>query len=240
MGYYGFSKYETAAEKKAKAMKSLEKLKKKNPNIEPVIIEGRTIAKNWWGKSWNLNLESYADYSNRISRGKKYVSSGAVLDLKISKGLVESKVQGSRVKPYDVRIEIDELNSKKWSEIVGFCNCRISSLEELISGKFPKDMEALFTNKKYGMFPSPEEIYFECSCPDWAIMCKHVAATLYGIGARLDKDPMLFFELRNLDGNELIKKSIEQKVENMLKNSNRKSEREILDKEISNIFGIFD
>lgn len=238
MGYYGFQRYESAAEKKAKANNSLAKMKKKNPDIEPVIIEGRTLAKNWWGKSWNINLESYADYSNRIERGKSYVRNNAVVDLKIFKGKVIAKVQGSRVKPYDVEISIDALNSKKWDHVTELCNNRIDSLEQLIEGKFPKELEVLFTDKKYGMFPSPKEIHFACSCPDWAYMCKHVAAALYGIGARLDNDPMLFFALRDIDGQMLIRKSMERKLENMLKNAGKKSKREIAAKDISDIFGL--
>lgn len=238
MGYYGFPRYESAAEKKAKANNSLAKMKNKNPDIEPVIIEGRTLAKNWWGKSWNINLESYADYSNRIERGKSYVRNNAVLDLKIFKGKVISKVQGSRVKPYDVEINIDALDSKKWEQVTELCNHRIDSLEQLIEGKFPKELEVLFTDKKYGMFPSPKEIHFACSCPDWAYMCKHVAAALYGIGARLDNDPMLFFALRDIDGQMLIRKSMERKLQSMLKNAGKKSKREIAAKDISDIFGL--
>lgn len=238
MGYYGFPKYESVAEKKAKANKKLEKLKKKNPEIEPVIIEGRTLAKSWWGKAWNINLESYADYGNRIARGKSYVRSNSVLDLKILKGMVVAKVQGSRSKPYEVEIKIDTLNSQKWEQVTALCNHRIDSLEKLIEGKFPKELEVLFTERKYGMFPSPKEIHFDCSCPDWASMCKHVAAVLYGIGARLDSNPMLFFDLRALDGQELVKKSMEQKLESMMKNAGKKSKREIADKDISNIFGL--
>ncbi|MBE0450950.1 MAG: hypothetical protein IBX70_08905 [Clostridia bacterium] len=238
MSYYGYPKYESVAEKKEKAMRAIKKLKKKNPDIEPVIIEGRTIAKSWWGKAWNTNLESYADYRNRIARGKSYVCNYAVLDLKISKGLVEAIVQGSRAKPYDVRIAIDTLDGKKWEQVTSLCNHRIDSLEQLIEGKFPKALEVLFTERDYGMFPSPKEIHFDCSCPDWASMCKHVAAVLYGVGARLDQDPMLFFELRNLDGQELVRKSMEQKLESMLRNAGKQSNREIPDEDISDLFGL--
>ncbi len=238
MGYYGFPKYVSVAEKKDKALKELEKLKKKNPDIEPVIIEGRTIAKSWWGKAWNTNLESYADYSSRISRGRSYVRSNTVLDLKITKGSVDAKVQGSGSKPYEVKIKIDALNDKKWEQVTAICNHRIDSLEQLVEGKFPKELEVLFTEKNYGMFPSPKEIHFDCSCPDWASMCKHVAAVLYGVGARLDKDPMLFFELRNLDSQELVRKSMELKLESMLKNAGEKSKREIPDEDLSDLFGL--
>ncbi|MBP7222914.1 MAG: hypothetical protein KBA50_06650 [Sedimentibacter sp.] len=238
MGYGGFPKYVSAAENKEKANKSLAKLKKKNPDIEPIIIEGRTLAKSWWGKSWNLNLESYADYTNRIDRGKSYVRNNMVLDLKITKGKVLAKVQGKRAKPYDVEVSIDALSSEKWGHIISLCNNRIDSLEQLIEGKFPKELEVLFKEKKYGLFPSPKEIHFDCSCPDWASMCKHVAATLYGIGTRLDSNPMLFFELRDIDSKELVRKSVEQKLESMLKNAGKKSNREIAESDITEIFGL--
>jgi len=238
MGYYGYPKYESAASKKAKASKSLAKLKKKNPDMDPVMIEGRTLAKSWWGKAWNLNLESYADFGNRIARGKTYVRGNAVLDLKIYQGRITALVQGSRAKPYEVVIEIDTLHNEKWEQVTALCNHRIDSLEQLVEGKFPKELEVLFTERKYGMFPSPKEIHFACSCPDWASMCKHVAAVLYGVGARLDANPMLFFELRAVSGQELLRKSIDQKLESMMKNAGRKSRRAIADKDISSVFGI--
>src|SRR5665647_1883661 len=125
MGNYGFPKYESAAKKRAKASKSLVSFKKKNPEIEPIIIEGRMLAKNWWGKAWNLNLESYADYDNRIARGKSYVRSNAVIDLKIFKGQIVAKVQGSRSKPYEVEINIDTLDKEKWEQVTALCNHRI-------------------------------------------------------------------------------------------------------------------
>ena len=238
MSHYGFPEYVSVVEKKAKAARALDKLIKKNPDIEPVIIEGRTLVKTWWGKAWNQNLESYADYSNRISRGRSYVRNNAVLDLKISKGIVMAMVQGSRAKPYVVKIQIDTLSSQKWDHVTELCNHRIDSLEQLVEGKFPKELDVLFTDKKYGLFPAPKEIHFTCNCPDWAIMCKHVAAVLYGIGTRLDAFPMLFFELRDIDGQELVKKSMERKLKNMLKNAGKKSKREIAAEDVLDIFGL--
>lgn len=238
MSYYGFPKYVSVEEKKNKAIKTIEKLKKKNKVIEPVIIEGRTLAKTWWGKSWNENLESYADYSNRISRGRSYVRNNSVLDLKISKGKVSALVQGSSARPYQVEISVDTLSKEKWNKVSELCHRRIDTLEQLVKGKFPKELEVLFTEKKYGLFPSPKEIHFDCSCPDWATMCKHVAAVLYGIGARLDSNPMLFFDLRDIDSSELVKKSMDSKLENMLKNADNKSKREIAQEDVFNVFGI--
>ncbi|MDF1617611.1 SWIM zinc finger family protein [Petrocella sp. FN5] len=238
MGYYGYSKYVSVAEKKAKAIRAIEKLKKKNKDIDPVILEGSALVKTWWGKSWNHNLESYADYSNRVSRGRSYVRNNAVLDLRISKGIVSALVQGSRAKPYVVKIQIDTLSRDKWDQVTRLCNHRIDSLEQLIEGKFPKELSVMFTEKKYGLFPSPKEIHFSCDCPDWAFVCKHVAATLYGIGARLDVNPMLFFDLRDIDGQELVKKSMEKKLENMLINAGKKSTREIAAEDVQGIFGL--
>ncbi len=238
MGYYNYYQKPTVSAMKMKSAKAIEKLRKKNPDISPVIIEGRTIATSWWGKAWNINLESYADYSNRIDRGKSYVRSNTVIDLKIFNGGAQAMVIGSRAKPYDVMIDINTLESKKWDEIIDLCNHQIESMESLVEGKFPEALSALFKERKYGLFPSPKEIHFGCSCPDDAIMCKHVAAVLYGIGSRLDHNPMLFFELRNIDGKELVKKTIENKLGSMLKNANLKSKRQIPEKELSKLFGL--
>ncbi len=238
MSYYGFPRYVSAGEKKAKAQKALNKLKVKNTDIQPVIIQGRTLVKTWWGKAWNRNLESYADYSNRIARGRSYVRNNAVLDLRITGGKVKALVQGSSARPYSVTIMIDRLSNEKWNKITALCNRRIDTLEQLVKGRFPKELEALFAEKEYGLFPSPKEIHFDCSCPDWASMCKHVAAVLYGIGTRLDTNPLLFFELRDIDSMELVKKSMEKKLDNMLKNAGKKSSRQISEKDVGDIFGI--
>lgn len=238
MSYYGYTPYVSVAEKRAKADKAIAKLRKKNKDLDPVLLEGKSIASTWWGKAWNRNLESYADYDNRLGRGKTYVKNHAVLDLKISRGFVKALVQGTRAKPYEVEIEIDSLKKENWEEIIRLCNHRIESLEKLTEGKFPKELEAIFNDKKYGMFPSPREIHFDCSCPDYAYMCKHVAAVLYGIGARLDREPMLFFELRDVDGQALIKKSVESKLEQMLRNAGKKSSRTIGAKEAKDLFGL--
>lgn len=238
MSYYGFAPYVSVAEKKAKADRAIEKLRKKDKDLQPVILKGRTLATTWWGNAWNDNLESYADYENRISRGRSYVRNHMVLDLKIAKGTIDALIQGSSSKPYKVAITIDPLGEDRWTEILKLCNRRIDSVEQLAEGKFPKELTVLFTEKQYGLFPSPKEIHLSCSCPDYAYMCKHVAATLYGVGARLDREPLLFFELRCVDYQELIKKSIESKLESMLKNAGKRNSRTIAESDITDIFGI--
>lgn len=239
MSYYGeFSEYVPVAEKRKMAQKAIEKLKKKNPSISPVVIEGRKIAKTWWGKSWNDNLESYADYSNRIGRGRSYVRNGAVLDLKINVGTITALVQGSTKKPYKVEIKIKPISKEIWKEIEKECAGKIHSLEELMAGKFPKALSDLFTAKGKGLFPTPKEITMECSCPDWADMCKHIAAVLYGVGVRLDDNPALFFTLRNVNIDDLIKETVHKKSQQLLEKSETKSHRMLDDSDIMGMFGI--
>ncbi|MDR0648347.1 MAG: SWIM zinc finger family protein [Synergistaceae bacterium] len=235
---WGYYDYKPVAQKKAEARKQLERLMKKNPNISPVIVEGRKIAKTWWGEAWNKNLESYADYANRIGRGSAYVKNGMVLDLQITKGEINALVQGSRREPYKVSIRIDRLPDTQWDAILGQISHRIGSVEELVSGKFPEDLSQVFLRQGQGLFPHPKEISISCSCPDWAYMCKHVAAALYGVGARLDQDPLLFFTMRDIDFSALLKKSVEEKIRNMLKNAGKKTKRIIDDADIAGLFGI--
>ena len=239
MGYWGYyPPYVSVAEKRAKAEKKLKQLIKKNPDIKPVLLEGTAIAKTWWGKSWNRNLESYADYSNRIGRGRSYVRHGAVLDLQINSGKVESLVQGTRSKPYSVSVKIKAVNKKTWKEIKSACEGRLDSLQELLAGKFPKALGEIFTTQGKGLFPSPKEIDFSCSCPDWAYMCKHVAATLYGIGARLDEEPGLFFKLRKVKMEDLVTQAVEDKTRKLLKKAKKKTSRVIADSDLADVFGI--
>lgn len=238
MSYWRFPEYVTVGERRAKADKKLKQLKKKNPNINPIIIEGSAIANSWWGKAWNRNLEKYADYSNRIGRGRSYVRHGSVLDLQIVQGKVSSLVQGSTSNPYSVIIKIKRINKNNWSKIKCACENKLDSLQELLIGKFPKSLDEVFTTKDKGLFPMPKEINFDCSCPDWASMCKHVAATLYGIGARLDEDPNLFFTLRKANVNDLVTKVIKDKTDKLLKRSEKKSCRIISDPDLSSVFGI--
>ena len=235
---WGYPKYVTAAEKKAKAEKKLKQLRKKMPGIEPVILAGSTLARTWWGKSWNRNLERYADYENRIDRGKSYVRHGAVLDLKIRGGQVTALVQGTRAKPYEVVIKITPVKKANWDQIRKQCQGELRSLTDLVAGKFPKELGEIFLAEGKGLFPTPKEISFDCSCPDWASMCKHVAATLYGVGARLDEDPLLFFTLRQADTEELVARAVQEKTGDLLARAKKKSTRVLGDADLSGLFGI--
>jgi len=155
MSYWRYPRYVSVAEKKAKAARKLKQLRKKNPAIQPIAIEGRAIAKTWWGKSWNLNLERYADYSNRIGRGRSYVRHGAVLDLQVSAGKVKALVQGSRAKPYTGTIKIKGIAKAIWKNMKAACESKLDSLPELLHGKFPKALGEVFTAQGRGLFPSP-------------------------------------------------------------------------------------
>jgi len=205
MSWYGFRPYVSVAERKRKAAKVVEKLKKKGEACYPVVIEGRTIANTFWGKAWCNHLESYSDYENRLPRGRTYVRNGSVIDLKVGKGEITALVSGSAI--YKVKIAITQAVASKWNKIVKECAGKIDSLIELLQGKFSKAVMQIITSPEKGLFPHPNEIKLSCSCPDWADMCKHVAAVLYGVGARLDTKPEELFMLRQVDHVELIAKA---------------------------------
>ena len=200
--FYTWKPYVRVAERRMKAAREMEKLRKKGNPISPVIIEGRIIAKTFWGKAWCENLERYSDYSNRLPRGRSYVRNGSVVDLQIGAGEVTARVAGSSL--YRVKVVVAPVPRARWAAICRNCSATIDSLVELLQGRFSKGVMERICRQKTGLFPSPDEIKFDCSCRDWATMCKHVAAVLYGIGARLDQKPELLFHLRKVDEKALI------------------------------------
>jgi len=226
-----------ASELKRKSEASRKSAEKKGKTLEPVVIQGRTIARSWWGKAWCANLERYADFESRLDRGKRYVRTGAVIDLKLDKGKIQARVQGSRKTPYKVEIRISPLSEERCQEIIAACGRKVENLEKLLAGDFPEELKELFTQKN-GLFPAPKEISFSCSCPDWALMCKHVAAALYGVGARLDQDPSLFFTLRGIEMGRFIDVAIANRVELMLQNAARPSGRIIEEGAVRELFGV--
>jgi uncharacterized Zn finger protein len=199
---YGFRPYVSVAARRARAARELAKLQKKGRKISPVAIEGRTIARTFWGEAWCDNLERYSDFANRLPRGRTYVRNGSVVDLQVAPGRVTALVSGSTM--YDVKVTVGPVPRARWSAICKDCSGAIDSLVELLQGRFSKGVMTRLCEEKTGLFPSPKDILFTCSCPDWASMCKHVAAVLYGIGARLDHQPELLFTLRRVDQQDLI------------------------------------
>jgi uncharacterized Zn finger protein len=194
--------YVPVAERRHKAELEMAKLRKKGITVSPVKIEGRLIASTFWGKAWCDNLESYRDYDNRLERGRSYVRNGSVVDLQIAPREVTATVSGSEL--YKVKVSIGEVPKAQWKSICADCAGGIDSLVELLQGRFAKGVMERICRQGTGLFPKPAEIRFSCTCPDHASMCKHVAAVLYGVGARLDARPELLFRLRAVDENELV------------------------------------
>jgi len=199
---YGWRPYVSAAERRRKAERAMAKLAKKGHRVSPVVIEGRTIARSFWGRAWCENLERYGDFSNRLPRGRTYVRNGSVLDLQIAPRAVQALVGGSEI--YRVAVRVSAVRKARWESICTDCSGAIDSLVELLQGRFSKGVMERICRQRTGLFPSPREIEFSCTCPDWASMCKHVAAVLYGVGARLDAQPELLFRLREVAERDLI------------------------------------
>ena len=202
MSWYEDRPYVSVARRRESASSELAKRKKKGLAAEPVTIEGRTIARSFWGKAWCDHLEGYSDYANRLPRGRTYVRNGSVLHLAVAPGHIEALVQGSSL--YEVSVDVTPLAPPRWKGVVDACSGKIDSLVELLQGKLSDGVMRVVTDRESGLFPAPSQILMECSCPDWATMCKHVAAVLYGIGARLDERPELLFTLRKVNHLELL------------------------------------
>src|ERR1700682_1133047 len=183
----------------------MDKRRKKGHVVSPVTVEGRTIVKTFWGKSWCDNLERYSDFANRLPRGRTYVRNGSVVDLQIMPGAIRALFSGSEL--YEVALTVAPVGKARWKSICDDCAGASDSLVELLQGRLSKGVMERICRQNHGLFPAPAEIKLSCSCPDWADMCKHVAAVLYGIGARLDHQPELLFRLRAVDEKELIIKA---------------------------------
>jgi uncharacterized Zn finger protein len=201
----GWPEYVPVAERRRKAEKKVAELRKKGKICQPVVIEGRGIARSFWGKAWCDNLESYSDLENRLERGRTYVRNGSVIDLVVGTGKADALVSGSEI--YKVEVTVKPLAEAVWKRVVKECTGKVGSLVELLQGKLSHSVMEVVTRKGTGLFPAPREIGFRCSCPDSAHLCKHIAAVLYGIGTRLDTQPDLLFQLRHVDPQELVLKA---------------------------------
>ncbi len=222
-----------AAQLRNRAARALDKLHRQGLNLEPVLLEGRSIARTFWGRAWCDNLESYSDYSNRLPRGRAYVRGGAVCHLEILRGRIRARVCGTRL--YEVAINIRPLAVAVWKSIKERSTGRIPSALDLLQGSLPEEVLKMVTDRRGGLFPAPAEIQMHCSCPDSAFMCKHIAAVLYGVGARLDASPELLFLLRGVDHLELI----EAKTQAVVKAALRGGQRPRLpESKIEEIFGL--
>ncbi len=200
--FFGWKPYVSVAQRRKKAEGIAARLKKKGRALSPVTAERGAITKTFWGKSWCDNLERYSDFENRLPRGRAYLRNGSVIDLNITAGEVSAQVMGSDL--YKITVNIAAVPKKHWQAIGRGCAGSIDSLVELLQGRLSKGVMERICRPATGLFPSPKEITFDCSCPDWASMCKHVAAVFYGIGVRLDEQPELLFTLRRVDAKDLV------------------------------------
>jgi uncharacterized Zn finger protein len=232
--YYGFRPYVPVAQRRRQALQEIEKKRKKGLNVRPIVINGRIIAKTFWGKAWCDNLESYSDFENRLPRGRTYVRNGSVVHLEIQQGKISAMVSGSEL--YSVEIAVASLSEPHWKRIKTQCAGKIGSLVELLQARLSTSVMDIVTQRGEGLFPKPAEITMTCSCPDWAGMCKHVAAVMYGVGARLDDQPELLFVLRKVDHLELIAGAVDGAPAVEAATSRRK--KTIASADLADVFGI--
>lgn len=233
MSYFGWKPYVPVAERREKAEKAAAKMQKKGITLTPVIGGRGSIAKTFWGKAWCDNLERYSDYANRLPRGRTYIRNGSVIDLKIAEGSIQAQVMGSGL--YKVAVSVAAISARQWQAISADCAGSIASLVELLQGRLSKGVMERICTTNTGLFPAPKEISFTCSCPDWASMCKHVAAVLYGIGVRLDDQPDLLFKLRRVDAKNLVT----QASAGLPKNKKAPATTKVLDASLlADVFGI--
>ena len=232
-GWGGFAPYVPVAARRAQAKRKLQSLRKAGQEVSPVEIAGRKIATTFWGGAWCDNLERYSDYENRIPRGRTYVRNGSVIDLQIGAGQVDALVSGSEV--YTVAVKVAPVPVLRWRAICGRCAGGIDSLVELLQGRFSKGVMEHLCRQGTGLFPTPAEIQFTCSCPDRASMCKHVAAVLYGVGARLDHRPELLFRLRQVNEQELI---VRAGTDAPLSRKRPAKAKVLADTDLADVFGV--
>jgi uncharacterized Zn finger protein len=231
MDDFGWRPYVSVTARRRQAARLLSGLKKAGRVVSPVEIEGRRITTTFWGTAWCENLERYSDYANRLPRGRTYVRNGSVIDLQVSPGKVTALVSGSEV--YEVNVEVATVPATQWRALRRDCTGAIDSVVELLQGRLSAGVMARVCAPRTGLFPGPKEIAFRCSCPDWAGMCKHVSAVLYGIGARLDSRPDLLFLLRSVDPQDLI-----AKADSGLRSRKARREKVLDAGNLSEIFGI--
>jgi uncharacterized Zn finger protein len=231
---YQFRPYVSVAQRRANAAREVAKMSKKGRAVAPVQLAGKTIATTFWGKAWCDNLESYSDYANRLPRGRTYVRNGSVVDLQIAEGQVTALVSGSSL--YKIKIQIQPLAGTHWKRVQTECAGKIDSLIEMLQGRLSASVMQVVTQPGQGLFPKPAEIKMNCSCPDWAGLCKHLAAVLYGVGARLDEKPELLFQLRGVDPSELISKA--SAAEAVRQTTTAAGQPAIADADLADVFGI--
>lgn len=238
-GWTRWARYVPIADRIRRGARHAARLAKQGRTPSPVVPSGRgrALATTFWGRAWCDNLAAYAVFSNRLERGRSYLRNGLVIDLRIAPGTVTALVSGSEV--YEIRVRIKPMPHRRWKTMVKACAGRIDSVVELLAGRFDQSVMAHVCRQGTGLFPAPAEMVYECTCPDgfgggW--LCKHVAATLYGVGVRLDEDPELLFRLRRVAHADLLARATAALVGTAP--PRRNARRAIAADRLSAVFGI--
>lgn len=169
-------------------------------------IKVKKIGATWWGQRWIEALEKLSwQYSNRLPRGRTYARAGRVHDLEVEPGKVTARVTGTHPTPYRVTLQIAVLDATAWDKAIAEMAKQAIFTAELLAGQMPKEIDQAFRATGGSLFPAKEkELQTDCSCPDWANPCKHIAATHYVLGEAFDQDPFLLLKLRGMGREELF------------------------------------
>lgn len=196
--------YDDVRESKERLERQIAKRRQRGERFEALAAPAgqKKLCTTFWGQAWCRNLESYQQYESRLPRGRSYLRQGRVYNLEIESGKLSAVVAGSEL--YETFIHIRPLPEAKWRDMVEASQGQVGSMLDLLAGKLGDGLMRILTDAETGLFPRPEEIRFDCSCPDFADMCKHVSAVLYGVGVQLDTKPEWLFTLRGVDQAELL------------------------------------
>jgi uncharacterized Zn finger protein len=171
------------------------------------------FVKSWWADRWIKTLQRLMD-AGRLSRGRSYARRGQVMEMNIEAGHVSARVQGSRRTPYRVTIRLVPLSSHQWDKVFDALAGQAIFAAQLLNGEMPTDIEAVFDAVQVPLFPTSQgDLKTDCSCPDWANPCKHIAAVYYLLGERFDQDPFLLFQLRGRDKEQVAAALRERRVQ---------------------------
>jgi uncharacterized Zn finger protein len=173
------------------------------------------FVKNWWADRWIKALTRLMD-SARLGRGRNYARRGQVLEINVSPGHISAQVQGSRRRPYKVSIQLRPLSDRQWDKVFNALAEQAIFAAQLLNGEMPPDIEKVFDLTKVPLFPASRgDLQTDCSCPDWANPCKHIAAVYYLMGERFDDDPFLLFELRGRSKDEVTAALHERRIQGL-------------------------
>lgn len=162
------------------------------------------IVETWWAKKFLAVLEGFG-WTNRLQRGRKYARMGQVMEYKIDYGLITATVQGSQRTPYKIAIRVRPLSENQWAKVIKIMASQSRFLARLLTGQMPQNIEDVFQEAKVTLFPtSSQDFVAECSCPDWANPCKHIAAVYYIVAEAFDREPFLIFYLRGKKKDDLL------------------------------------